>query len=447
MKAFVRANINAFKKTGRNQLGSLSNQWIGVEWYITDSSPDVTRIGNLNLHKAVNHPIKKQMVTALKKADGSVNYYLKPDDWTKKADGTASNLDGTDGNVMTKLAVGYWCFVTAGDLRQVKYSEHMQPATAGWFFVGPMWVGSFEGSLNRTNNKYASVVNTSADYRGGNNNAAWDAQSNSLLGTPATAISRTNFRTYARNVGAGYEMYFYKAHKFLWWSFVLQYATRNSQKPVNTNLTAEGYFQGGLGNGVTMASSTAWNNFNSYYPFIKCGSSNSLGNGSGEVSVDIPDFGGAGITLTFTVNRFNGIENPFGHIWKNCDGINIKIQADADGGESQVWTSDDPATWNDSDYTGYTNRGLLPRANGYMSEALFGAGGEFVPSAAVGGSTTYYCDYFSTSIPASGENLCTLRLGGIAYNGAGAGFVLSNSSYAPSDTDAFVGSRLCFLGT
>ena len=89
------------------------------------------------------------------------------------------------------------------------------------------------------------------------------------------------------------------------------------------------------------------------------------------------------------------------------DGININIQAADSGGESQVFVADNPANWNDANYTGYTNRGLLHRANGYMNKALLGAGAEFVPSEAGisgSGNGTYYCDYFYTNIPASGEN-------------------------------------------
>ena len=423
-----------------------SDAWIGVEWLTTSASPDVTRIGNMNLHKADNHLIKRQMKTALKLDNGTLNYYLNPTDWTKKEDGSASKLDGTDGHVATKLPTGYWCFVTAGNLRQIKFSEVMQPASAGWFFGDHIWVGSFEGSLNRTSLKLASVVNNSTTYRGGNNTSAWDAASNSLLGKPATNLSRTLFRTYARNTGANCQDYFYSAHKYLWWAFVLQYATLNSQKPVVAALTTEGYFQGGLGNGVITADGTQWNNFNGYNPFVNCGASNSLASNSGEVSVVIPDFGGAGVSRTFTVPRFNGIENPFGHIWKNLDGINIKVQSVAAGNESQAWVSNTPANWNDSNYTGYTNVGLLPRADGYISDVLFGSSGEFLPKLASGGSTTYYCDYLYTSIPGSGESLRALLVGGAASAGAIDGFVAAYTTFDPSSATANIGSRLCFLG-
>ena len=47
---------------------------------------------------------------------------------------------------------------------------------------------------------------------------------------------------------------------------------------------------------------------------------------------------------------------------KNCDGINIDIKTDDDGGTSTCYICDDPAMFSDSSYEGYTNVGLLPRS-------------------------------------------------------------------------------------
>jgi hypothetical protein len=265
-----------------------------------------------------------------------------------------------------------------------------------------------------------------------------------MLGRPASDHSRTVFRTYAQNRGSGWNAYGVNDHKWLYWLFVIEYATRNSQAAVNTSLDSNGYRQGGLGDGVTTADSGEWSAFSSYYPFVPCGASNSLASGSGEVSYVATNFGGAGVDRTFTVNRYRGHELPFGHLWKICDGVNINIQADGDGGESQLWIADDPSDWNDSGYTGYTNRGLLPRANGYMSKALWGDGAEFCPSEASGSSATYYCDYFYTSLPGSGESLRMLLVGGYANYGATAGFAYSRTHSAPSYDHANIGSRLRF---
>ena len=60
------------------------------------------------------------------------------------------------------------------------------------------------------------------------------------------------------------------------------------------------------------------------------------------------------------------------------------------------------------------------------------------------GSTTYFCDYFYTNIPASGVAERGVLIGGGAYSGANAGFVCANASNAATLTNADVGSRLCF---
>lgn len=440
----------SFKKKGIDFRSYWSTRWYGFQIDEANSSPDVTRIAGADgmiLHRADQSPIQNAIKGCLLNDNGTVNYYLNPTDWTKKADGTASNLDGTDGQVMMEWPDFYYKVemnTPSAGKHQFKFCPY--PLT-GYIKVPKHYVSAYEAALNRTTSKLASVKNTTTTYRGGNNTSAWDAAVNSLLGKPATNFNRTNFRTYARNRGTGWNQYGYNDHKWLYWLFVLSYATLNSQKAVNATLTVDGYRQGGLGNGVSTANSTEWSNFSGYNPFIPCGASDSLGNGSGEVNYTVTDFGGAGVNRTFTVPRFLGHENPFGHIWMILDGININIQAADSGGESQVFVADNPSAWNDANYTGYTNRGLMHRANGYMNKALAGAGAEFVPSEAGisgSGTGTYYCDYFYTSIPASGSNLRMLVVGGNAYYGALDGFAFSYSNYAPSSAHAFFGSRLRF---
>lgn len=416
-------------------------QWYGIQIDEANSSPDVTRIASdMRCHAEL--PVHKLIRGCLLKDDGTVNYYLNPADWTKKIDGTASNLDGTDGQVVNEWPTFYY---KVEDVSATLHNITISLSNlAGYTKVNKHYMGVYEATLNRTTNKLASVKNASATYRGGNNNAAWDAAVNTLLGKPASNFTRTQGRSYARNRGAGWNLYGYNDHKWLYWFFVVEYATLNSQKAVNNTLTSSGYKQGGLGNGVTTAVPTEWNTFNTNYPFVGCGVTDSLGNGSGEVSVTITDFGGSGVNRTFTVPRYRGHENPFGHVWKILDGVNIEIQAADSGAESRLWTANNPADWDDANYTNYTNKGLLSRTEGYISKALMGAGAEFVPSTAGGGSATYYCDYFYTNIPSTGVALRMLLVGGAANSGAVAGFAFSSTSYAPSIANAAFGSRLRF---
>jgi hypothetical protein len=413
----------------------LNVRYYGVAYDTNNSNPDVTRIGLNAAHRYL--PVQSQMYSCLLLDNGAENYKLDPSDWTKKADGTASNLDGTDGQVMTYLPEYWFRVESVGDIKRWLISAVSLP---GYTRERPQYISAYEASLHRPTLRLSSVKNLSADYRGGNNNATWDAESRTLLGRPATAISRTDFRTYARNRGAGWEMDNYFAQRTLLRFSLIEFATRDSQKAVNVAL-ADGLKQGGLGIGVTNINGALWSTFNSYYPFIPCGQSDSLGNATGDVVYAMPPEYG---TLATYVNRYRGIEVPFGHVWKNMDGINVRIYADIElTPVSEAFISDDPALWNDIDYTGFDKIGEVPRASGYIRDML---DGELTPSNITGAaSTTYWCDYKYTALPGSGKSLRTALLGGTADHGSSAGLGSSASYNSPSNAGARVGSRLCYI--
>lgn len=237
----------------------------------------------------------------------------------------------------------------------------------------------------------------------------------------------------------------YDIQKDLFWLFAVEYATLNSQKAYNAAKDSNGYAQGGLGDGVTTLEGSKWNTFNGYYPFIPCGYTDELGNGTGIKEYSMPNEYDSSIKKV-NVPRYRGIENPFGHIWQWTDGINIQIQSAAAGGLSKVFVTDDPEKFNDSN-TGYSHVGNEARTEGYVKSVIFGEGGEIIPDVVGGGSTTYFCDYHNTNIPSSGEVLRGVLFGGRAADGAPAGLASAHSGSAPSAANAYVGSRLCFIPT
>lgn len=409
----------------------------GVEFDTTVSSPDCTRIGNPNLHCTL--PVHSQMRGCLLNDNGEVTKYLNESDWTSET------RDGSQGQVMVEIPEHYVKFETDGTKRRVKMS--ITPIV-GYKKIRKYYISAYEATVQRSANKLCSVVNTDEDYRGGNNNSANDAQSNTFLGKAATSISRTNFRTYARNRKEGsteWNCMTYDAQKDLYWLFVVEYATLNSQKAFNAAKTAEGYAQGGLGNGVTSLDVTKWNTFNGYYPVIPCGHTDSLGNGTGEVDYQMPEEYDTNV-LTVKVPRYRGIENPFGHLWQWTDGINVRISPNEPDGDglSKVYVCSDPSKFNDTNYDGYTYVGDEVRTQSYVKEVIFGEGGEIMPSVVGGSTTTYFCDYHYTNIPTA-ETLRGVLFGGNAIDGSGAGFVSANSLRVPSYSTAYFGSRLCFI--
>lgn len=407
----------------------------------------LTREGRAELHASL--PIQSGMRRCLLKDNGSINYYLHATDSTKRDTGAAANLTGADGMVMVEIPHHYRKIEFDGTDLCAFISQYPLP---GFHEVPKMYVSAYEATVDRTATatpKLASVVNLTAAFRGGNNNASYDDTYRSFLGLPATGISLTNFRAYARNRGEaglngkGWNCHLYEAQVAIFWLFVIEYANLNCQAAYNAEPDANGYKQGGLGAGVTEISSGNWNTYNGYYPFVPCGTTNSLGNRTGVVDYSIDN--GAGITHTAHVPSYRGIENPFGHLWQWTDGCKCAIQSEADGGLSKFYACNDPAKFQDSTYNDYDYRGDIPRKEGYVKSILGGEHGDIMPKEIGAGSTTYFCDYFYTNIPASGTAMRGVLFGGSAHHGAYAGLSCANTAYAASHTSANIGSRLCFL--
>ena len=420
--------------------------YYGVKINTNVADTTLERVGRAELHASL--PVQSQMRRCLLNDNGEVVTYLHATDSTKTDTGATADLTGASGMVMVEIPEHYRKFEFDGSNILALISAFPLP---GFHKVRKVYRSAYEATVERSTHKLASVVNTTADFRGGNNTAAWDDTYRSLLGRPATSLSLTNFRSYARNRGAaglndkGWNCDLYEAQLNTYWLFVIEYAQLNCQTAFTAQLTEEGYRQGGLGDGVTTLQDGKWNSFNNHNPFIPCGITNSLGNATGVVDYEMPEEYGA--ALTVHVPSYRGIENPFGHVWSWTDGILVAVQSEADGAKSLFYRAadDNPANFNSSNYDGYVQRGELSRSNGYVKEILCGEYGDNMPQAIGGSSTTYFADYFYTSVPASGVALRGVYFGGCAYIGASAGLAFAHTYYAPSFTHTMLGSRLCFI--
>lgn len=413
--------------------------YYGIEWDKTVSNPAPTRVGKAELHQSL--PLQSLMRRCVLTDTGAVNYYLHANNSDLRDNGAAANLTGADGQYMVELPNMYIRFETDGNKCRCLMSPYELPGFVNW---RKDYVSAVEATVQRSTTTLASVVSMDADYRGGNNNSALDGTDSTQLGKPATGISLTNFRAYARKRGTTeWNCNMYQIQKKLYWLFAVEYCTFNSQATFNAELDENGYRQGGLGAGVTTLNGTKWSAFNGYHPVIPCGTTNSLGNKSGVVDYTMPASYDSTTTVV-SVPSYRGVENPFGHIWKWTDGCKAIIQSETDGGLSEFYVCDEPANFTSSGTTNYALRGNLPRNEGYVKSVLLGEYGEIMPAEVGGGSTTYFCDYFYTSIPDSGVSERGVLFGGAAHYGAYAGFVYASTYYAPSSTHAHFGSRLCF---
>lgn len=417
----------------------------GVEWDSTVADPTLTRIGNPLLHKSL--PIQSQYKGCV--ANGAaINYYLDPNDWSKKADGGNSVLDGTDGTVRVHIPKFYGKSGVEGTKRWVRMSTIKMDDT--WIEIPEMLVDAYRSTVDTTVSatpKAVSVVNTTTQFRGGGNRTANDTyletdKFRSDLGKPRTNISRANMRTYATNAGS--EMLCYEYYKWIfYWAWVIEYATLNSQKAYTADLTADGYHQGGLGDGVTTWDGTNWNNYNGYYPLTPCGYCNDIGNFTGVKDLVIPETVVNDATTvaskTFKVPRWRGFDNPFGDIWTNLDGI--ILERTAANQPSSVYTTTDPTAFGDDNTAKgkMTVAGTEVAADGWTKDFDLGETGEIIPSVVGGSATTYMCDYHYCN--ASSTALRTLVVGGSADNGGTAGLGFFSSLNGVGYASASVGFR------
>ena len=417
----------------------------GVEWDTTVADPTCTRIGNPLYHKQL--PIQSQYKGCLVK-NGVVNYYLDPNDWSMKADGTPSVLDGTDGDVMVHIPKFYGKSGSNGNKRWVRIAT--KKIDSSWVEIPEMFVSAYRITTytDTDKTKVASVVNTTANYRGGSNRSDNDQyldtdKFRTDLGKPITNVSRSTMRTNANN--SGQELLCYEYYKWIfYWAYVIEYANFNSQKEFNSELTSDGYHQGGLGSGVTNWDYDNWLIYNSVNPITPCGYTNEFGNFSGVKQILIPQ---TQIDDSTTINekilyanRWRGFENPFGDIVTNLDGIVLK--RGSANQESKVYTTSDSSKFGD-DTSVMNVAGIEVATNGYTKEFDLRETGEIIPQLVGGSESIYKCDYHWCNSQSTDKR--TLMVGGEAYDGSEAGLGDFDSNNGVGSVGSDIGFRSVVL--
>lgn len=404
----------------------------GVEWDVTVADPTCTRIGNPLFHKSL--PIQSEYKGCVVK-NGKLQYYLNPNDWTKTSNGSNSNLDGTDGDVMIHTPKFYGKSGSNGNKRWVRIST--VKVDASWVEIPEMFISAYRNTIytDGDTTKIASVVSTDAKYRGGGRRSEYDQylstdQFKTDLGKPVSNISRATMRTYA--AATGQELLCYEFYKWIfYWNYVIEYANFNSQKEFNSELTSDGYHQGGLGPGLTTWDWGQWGSYNGNYAITPCGYTNEFGNFSGVKAIQLQS-----PEKTLYANRWRGFENPFGDIWTNLEGIVIKRGVAK--ANSNVYTTTDVSKYGE-DYSLFDIAGVEIAQDGWIGTFDLGSKAEIIPSSIAGSESTYKCDYHWCNVDYV-ENR-TLLVGGCAVDGGPAGLGSFSSNFGVGYAAAYVGFR------
>ena len=403
--------------------------WYGVSWSETSSNPDCTRIGNMDMHRSL--PIQSMMkpfVITNYRHQSPENILPIDDNFSKSFYSTESNTQwevvfSLDTDIMIRIPEFWYTdeYVPSSKTHNLKICPHAKP---GWYHHKEAYVGAYE--LCETSPSSGKVCSAKG-----------------LI--PLVGRTREVLRKAVRGSGfdgeAKWNLYTYEEHRAICHLFLVEYATRNSQKAVNTELTPEGFRQGGLGSGCTTGTATI--NGAQTWSFIPTGSSDSLGSGSGEVTVTIQQTDSSGSntsTITRKCNRYRGIENPFGHVWKHTDDV-ISVYGN---GHRTWYKSVKPnqfATNKNTSYKPFCASTMV--SNGYKTEIKATPTCDFFATSVSGGSeTTYWCDYNWDNTDTSEH---CLLIGGHSGDGGRAGLFYLYSPNGVGDSYANVGSRLTYL--
>lgn len=400
--------------------------WYGVQWSETSSNPDCTRIGNMEMHRTL--PIQSMMKPFdITNIEDTVSEIILPidDQFQKTLYANTTNIQQSivsrdSDNIMIRIPEFWYTddYVPGTKTHNLKLCPHAKP---GWYHHKEAYVSAYE--VYKSGDKLVSVKGQ----------------------LPTVNFNRTNGRTWARANGfdgeTKWNLYTYEEHRAICHLFLVEYATRNSQKAVNTELTPEGFRQGGLGSGCTTGTATINGAQNQL--FMPTGSSDSLGSGSGEVTVTIQQTDSSGSntsTITRKCNRYRGIENPFGHMWKHTDDV-ISVY----GNGYRTWyKSVKPnqfATNKNTSYKPFCASTMV--SSGYITEIKATPTCDFFAISVSGGSeTTYWRDYNWDNTDTSEH---CLLIGGRSDDGGRAGLFCLDSDDGVGISRAHISSRLTYL--
>jgi len=421
-------NLNRSKKL-RLPYPAHNKPWYGFRLIKGQTDTTVVSIGS-DSETITNKPVSSydRIYPAIVKSDGTINYKLggaTGNDLTRNSDDTVDSvLDGTDGEVMTVFEPFYytWYLWSDGNNTYEEWRFSLYPAP-GWSYFPRFFMGIYPAYYDSSLDRLRSISGV----------------------TPTTNERRSWYRQKAAAVGSGWCIEPYFATNILYHLLVAERLNLNTQEDISA--------------GATNASSGDWNTFcsgswpvwtsdggqlSSYADaggVLNVTSPNAADVRHGEIPLTIENWGDGTATLNTQIAVMWHVRDPWGHIWKLKDGINIH-NSSADG--ARVFTSRKSADFADDTEANYNLIGNIAENDGYVSRFL---DGHMLPTEISGSSSQHVGDYHYTYYDNKPDG---------GWRGAFSGSGLVNGSYAGiacfhlSRDSAYyrssVGARLCKIG-
>lgn len=313
--------------------------------------------------------------------NGAVVGYLNPDNFAQFADGTAADItSGNSGDVMIEIPKTGYKITKSGTTLTVQITD--DPNKKGFSYKAhtrtedgdreKLYIGAFLGS--NKDNKLRSVSGVS----------------------PLNATGLTDFRTYAKANGAGYDLFAFYPMTLLQCLYLIMYKNLNSQAAIGMGYVGD-----------------------SNWEFMQKNTGATIDKGMSYGTSD-----------QMQQMKFLGVEDFWGNLYQWIDGL----VSDADGNALVATDS-----FNDTG-DGYTNAGMVSTGvGGYMKEPQGSNDLGFIISKGGGSASTYFSDsasFVGGFVPVFGGFFC---------DGASAGAFRLYVYYRPGSAVDDVGGRLMFL--
>ena len=418
--------------------------------------------------------VMKDTIADPAKPQNSVVYYLHPTDSTKRADGTAAKLDGTDGQVMVEIP-RFFQRAVYSDSSPDTMEWWISPSPKAGYTVHPAFFKIIEGEKTEVPFRYMSAYEGVLqlgdnyldyyDYEGdpntvhqrlAENERQLRYQTNPKLASvkgklPVAQGTRAEFREAARNRDGNTDDSTWRLTDWSLWSaiqllFLIEYGTFSSQ----------GALAGDNAGGLSNLASGSWaasvsGGSSTYVPIVPTGGTESLGNGSGNVSLKDIYGEGAGLPIFDGANDlywddvipcYRGIESPYGHIWQWLDGIVLDFDTvnRLDAYVSPGAFLDDNPSDAYRKFIAHSEADNVPGSGSFARiHEVAGLDG-FYPRASGGSTITGITDYYYNT---SGAGKRVVAVGGNSSIGGYAGVFCVYATNGSGSRITNVGGRLC----
>lgn len=366
----------------------------GVSWDSSQPSTALTRLTKANdPNKLVTVDITTEPVPAVGTGSGSSPFdkympWMEMEEYnieaetgmrTKKGNSNFTRTQPTK-PVLVKIPEFYYKVEKSGTIFRYYVADgpvdefHLHPGS-GCYVARYEAIGSNNSSLGSFLGSYSSTL------------------------APSTRQTRDTYRTRARNMASGFQLYDFAAWCAVGLLYLVEFADWDSQKK--------------MGQGIV-------NDADSH----KTGETNSM----------VYHTGRAAGTDGKTAVQYRGIENPWGNVLEFVDGINFKNYA--------PYICTDPTKYADDITTNYTITGVSLGGNGWTKGLGLSTNfpWAYLPNEVGGSGSTFIPDY----VTHLSQGWQVLVVGGYYSDGSYAGLFRFGSNYTSLESNSTIGARLQF---